>query len=236
MNKSNQTLSHTELPFLMDIFRFTIHMHSSETDPISQALYHLVNAEDMVKLSKAKTLIAIFEYFKYEAETISFNDYYADMLNKENVKDHARWIRKLNSWDDTSIIDLAEELKLRHQLELNVSKLDSDALIHFVAEKLIEDRSKYLYYNAFKAKYKSHIEHHMKKFINKSDRDLYAWYNYQDGIDSHYECKSAARLEHITEGEYEEIIKIIDGKHSHISFKGKIADFSSGVQLYMKLR
>lgn len=236
MNKSNHIMSLKDLQFLIEIYRFTIHLHSSETNPISQALYHLVNADDMFKLSQVKTLIAILEHFKQEVELISFQDFYTNRLNQEYVKDQARWIKKLNLWDDLSIIDLAEELKLRHQLELNVSSLDLEALIHFVAEKLIEDRSKYLYYDQFKAEYKVIIQKHMKKFMSKSDKDLFAWYNYQDGIESHYLCKSASRLEHITDGDIEEIVKIIDGNHTHISFKGKIEDFSSGVQLYMKLR
>jgi len=236
MKKTKNTMNRVDIEYLIDLYRFTMTLHQSNTDPIAQAFHYLVNEDDIAKIATSQTLFEIKEYFQQVIGINSFQDYYQQKLNKAFVKSHADWIQRLYQWECQAILDLAEELKLRHNLRVSLSDFDDFELIRFVAEKLIEDRPKYMHYDQFKSEYSTLVIKAMVDFLNKADRDLYAWYNYQDNIQSHYVCKSAKRLEMITEGEILEIEKIIDGKHTHISFKGRISDFSNGIQLYLKLR
>jgi hypothetical protein len=236
MKKTKNTMNQVDIEYLIDLYRFTMTLHRSETDPIAQAFHYLVNEDDIAKITKSQTLFEIKDYFQQVIGINAFQDFYQQKLNKAFVKSHAEWIQKLYQWEGQATLDLAKELKLRHNYRVDLNDYDDFELIRFVAEKLIEDRPKYMYYDEFKSEYSNLVNKEMMRFLKKADRDLYAWYNYQDNIESHYVCKSAKRLEMITDGEILEIEKIIDGKHTHISFKGRISEFSNGVQLYFKLR
>jgi hypothetical protein len=226
-----------ELQYLMTLYRFTLAKYDwSIKDPILQALQALVQADHMHTFAKSKTLIAIYEYFREVLEIPPLNLYCTQKLNEMNTKAYSKWIIKLQSWNDQAILDLAEELNFRRRSNLSIDKMPSKALIAFVAEALIEDRSYQLHAEQFRNQYQALIYEGMEKLLKSGEQDLYAWYNYQDNIESHHVCTSARRLEAILDGEVSTIADVLDGKHSHLSFKGSKKDFSDSVKLFLALR
>ncbi|MBU1142077.1 MAG: hypothetical protein KKH92_00365 [Firmicutes bacterium] len=189
-----------------------------------------------MKHSRVKTLIMIHDFFSIEEDIISWENYLTKSINKANTKAQSEWLKKFNDWKDQSLIDLAEELIYRTKATFDIDQSNRERLIRFLAEALIEDRPIQAYFDKVKASYVELVEKAMHKLLVSPDMDLFAWSNYEDGIESHYVCTNAKRLESITDGDVHEIGKILDGNHSHLTFKGRKDGFSNAVKLYLRLR